>query len=94
MGTLVAFTMVAISVLIIRYVPPDEVPLPSSLRESIDSVRLRHGRNSQEVKEDDPKTKINASSSEESTKPLLEKVDIMVELPLIRKQLPLINCKT
>ncbi|KAM0980403.1 hypothetical protein COP2_013961 [Malus domestica] len=90
-GTLVAFTMVAISVLIIRYVPPDEVPLPSSLRESIDSVWLRHGRNSQEVKGDNPKTKINVSSSEESTKPLLEKVDIMVELPLIGKQLPLIN---
>ncbi|XP_010435518.1 PREDICTED: cationic amino acid transporter 3, mitochondrial isoform X2 [Camelina sativa] len=37
-GTLVAFTMVAVSVLIVRYVPPDEVPLPSSLLESICSV--------------------------------------------------------
>ncbi|KAF8103602.1 hypothetical protein N665_0187s0004 [Sinapis alba] len=37
-GTLVAFTMVAISVLILRYVPPDEVPLPSSLQERICSV--------------------------------------------------------
>ncbi|XP_062104694.1 cationic amino acid transporter 2, vacuolar-like [Humulus lupulus] len=33
-GTLVAFTMVAISVLILRYVPPDKVPLPPSLQES------------------------------------------------------------
>uniref|UniRef100_A0ACD5WA57 Uncharacterized protein n=1 Tax=Avena sativa TaxID=4498 RepID=A0ACD5WA57_AVESA len=33
-GTLLAFTIVAVSILILRYVPPDEVPLPSSLRES------------------------------------------------------------
>ncbi|XP_009343029.2 cationic amino acid transporter 2, vacuolar [Pyrus x bretschneideri] len=82
-GTLVAFTMVAISVLILRYVPPDEVPMPSSLRESIDSVWLRHGRNSQEINVEDPKTSV--------TKPLLEEVNITVELPLIKKQLPLIN---
>ncbi|KAL1197084.1 Cationic amino acid transporter 3 [Cardamine amara subsp. amara] len=44
-GTLVAFTMVAVSVLILRYVPPDEVlirlepvPLPSSLQERICSL--------------------------------------------------------
>ncbi|XP_047307806.1 cationic amino acid transporter 2, vacuolar-like [Impatiens glandulifera] len=37
-GTLLAFTMVAISVLILRYVPPDEVPMPSSFQESIDSI--------------------------------------------------------
>lgn len=35
-GTLLAFTVVAISVLILRYVPPDEMPLPSSLQGSID----------------------------------------------------------
>jgi len=40
-GTLLAFTIVAVSILILRYVPPNEVPLPSSLRESIDSVSLR-----------------------------------------------------
>ncbi|CAN6577563.1 unnamed protein product [Malus baccata var. baccata] len=88
-GTLVAFTMVAVSVLILRYVPPDEVPMPSSLQESIDSVWLRRGRNSQEINVEDPKTSV--SSSKESTKPLLEEVDIMVELPLIKRQLPLIN---
>lgn len=33
-GTLLAFTIVAVSILILRYVPPDEVPLPSSLRAS------------------------------------------------------------
>ncbi|KAG0473803.1 hypothetical protein HPP92_015660 [Vanilla planifolia] len=37
-GTLLAFTMVAISILILRYVPPDEIPLPSSLKVSIESV--------------------------------------------------------
>ncbi|KAK9061480.1 hypothetical protein SSX86_018661 [Deinandra increscens subsp. villosa] len=41
-GTLLAFTMVAISVLILRYVPPNEVPLPSSLQAAIDSVSMRH----------------------------------------------------
>lgn len=41
-GTLLAFTMVAVSVLILRYVPPNEVPLPSSLQEAIDSVSLRY----------------------------------------------------
>ncbi|XP_039139732.1 cationic amino acid transporter 2, vacuolar-like [Dioscorea cayenensis subsp. rotundata] len=45
-GTLLAFTIVAISILILRYVPPDEVPLPSSLQESIDSVSFYY--NSQE----------------------------------------------
>ncbi|KAH7675232.1 Amino acid/polyamine transporter I protein [Dioscorea alata] len=34
-GTLLAFTTVAISILILRYVPPDEVPLTSSNQESI-----------------------------------------------------------
>uniref|UniRef100_A0A0D9VX09 Cationic amino acid transporter C-terminal domain-containing protein n=1 Tax=Leersia perrieri TaxID=77586 RepID=A0A0D9VX09_9ORYZ len=33
-GTLLAFTIVAVSILILRYVPPDEVPLPSSQQES------------------------------------------------------------
>lgn len=41
-GTLLAFTMVAVSVLILRYVPPNEVPLPPSLQEAIDSVSLRY----------------------------------------------------
>ncbi|KAM0864788.1 hypothetical protein ACQ4PT_043699 [Festuca glaucescens] len=33
-GTLLAFTIVAVSILILRYVPPDDAPLPSSLQES------------------------------------------------------------
>lgn len=35
MGTLLAFTTVAVSILILRYVPPEEVPFPSSLQDSI-----------------------------------------------------------
>ncbi|KAK4431980.1 Cationic amino acid transporter 2, vacuolar [Sesamum alatum] len=42
LGTLLAYTMVAISVLILRYVPPHEVPLPPSFQEAINSVSLRH----------------------------------------------------
>ncbi|KAF7819247.1 cationic amino acid transporter 4, vacuolar [Senna tora] len=35
-GTLLAFTTVAVSVLILRYVPPDEMPIPFSLQKFID----------------------------------------------------------
>lgn len=45
-GTLLAFTMVAISVLILRFVPPDELPLPSSLQERIESVSNHIGTSS------------------------------------------------
>lgn len=45
MGTLLAFTTVAVSVLILRYVPPDETPLSSSLQESIESVSSQFGGN-------------------------------------------------
>ncbi|RAL50893.1 hypothetical protein DM860_005249 [Cuscuta australis] len=41
-GTLLAFTVVAVSVLILRYVPPDEVPLPPSFQEAIDAVTIRY----------------------------------------------------
>ncbi|KAK7285319.1 hypothetical protein RJT34_20086 [Clitoria ternatea] len=41
-GTLLAFTTVAISVLILRYIPPDEVPLPPSFQEPIDSVSTQY----------------------------------------------------
>ncbi|CAN1765257.1 Cationic amino acid transporter 2, vacuolar [Linum perenne] len=48
-GTLLAFTAVAVSVLILRYVPPDVVPVPSSLYESIDASPLLFGFDVEEV---------------------------------------------
>ncbi|OMO72526.1 hypothetical protein CCACVL1_17731, partial [Corchorus capsularis] len=74
-GTLLAFTMVAISVLILRYVPPDEVPLPSSLQESIDSVTLRYSGETLEI-----------STSGDSIKPLLINKNVAVDCPIIEKQ--------
>ncbi|KAJ6951820.1 cationic amino acid transporter 2 [Populus alba x Populus x berolinensis] len=80
-GTLLAFTMVAISVLILRYVPPDEVPFPSSLQETIDSVSLRYS--SQDVYEE--KAAIHAGTSKDSKLPLLGKAKT-IEYPLLVKQ--------
>ncbi|GMY20155.1 cationic amino acid transporter 2, vacuolar-like [Fagus crenata] len=73
-GTLLAFSMVAISVLILRYVPPDEVPLPSSLQESIDSVSLEYGRSGQKINGKRSKVKFGTSTTD-SDKPLLFKED-------------------
>ncbi|EPS66887.1 hypothetical protein M569_07889, partial [Genlisea aurea] len=55
LGTLLAFTTVAVCVLILRYVPPDEVPLSPSFREAIDLVSSRRATSSR------------AFSSEEAT---------------------------
>jgi cationic amino acid transporter 1 len=87
-GTLLAFTMVAISVLILRYVPPDEVPFPSSLQETIDSVSLRYS--SQDVYEE--KAAIHAGTSKDSKLPLLGKAKT-IEYPLLVKQEAQSNCK-
>ncbi|XP_059462267.1 cationic amino acid transporter 2, vacuolar-like [Corylus avellana] len=88
-GTLLAFTMVAISVLILRYVPPDEVPLPSSLRDSIDSLSLQYGKSTQDINGED--SKVNVGTSKDSAVPLLVKEDASAEFPLIAKQLFLGN---
>lgn len=87
MGTLLAFTMVAISVLILRYVPPDEVPMPSSLQETIDSFSLQCGSSKKINRED------FEDSDKDSSKPLIGEVVVSVEIPLIAKRLPLGNCK-
>ncbi|EXB68043.1 Cationic amino acid transporter 2 [Morus notabilis] len=88
-GTLLAFTMVAISVLILRYVPPDEMPLSSSLQDSFASHSLQYGRSTKGINGEDPV--VIVGSSKDSTQPLLEQVDISVEIPLISKQLNLGN---
>ncbi|KAJ9179872.1 hypothetical protein P3X46_008186 [Hevea brasiliensis] len=75
-GTLLAFTMVAISVLILRYVPPDEVPFPSSLQDTIDFVSLRYRSNGE-------KSEVDGGAS--STSPLLGK-NAVVDYPIIVKQ--------
>ncbi|KAK7336301.1 hypothetical protein VNO77_16837 [Canavalia gladiata] len=75
-GTLLAFTMVAISVLILRYIPPDEVPLPPSLMDSIASVAKQYSLSSEDA---------NVGISE-NQKPLIVKQGACIDYPLI------INC--
>ncbi|XP_010677773.1 cationic amino acid transporter 2, vacuolar isoform X2 [Beta vulgaris subsp. vulgaris] len=74
-GTLLAFTMVAISLLIIRYVPPDEVPLQSSLQDSIDAVTSRYNGITQDF-----------GTCQDIAKPLLDKVAVEVDFPVLLKQ--------
>lgn len=70
-GTLLAFTMVACSVLILRYVPPNEVPLTPSHQESIDTVSLQHSSSNQKI--DEENSKVCAGPSNEITRPLIAK---------------------
>lgn len=76
-GTLLAFTVVALSVLILRYVPPDELPLPSSLQGRIDSVSFICG----ETNSSD-----HVGTSNSSKQPLIGKNDASVHFPVIEKQ--------
>ncbi|XP_068635868.1 cationic amino acid transporter 2, vacuolar-like [Aristolochia californica] len=84
-GTLLAFTVVAVSILILRYVPPDEVPLPPSLQDSIDSISLpTNDENEEESKEqtNSPKeANVISSDGESSTSyPLIEKEAVQAKL--------------
>lgn len=88
-GTLLAFTMVAISVLILRYVPPDEVPFPSSLQDTIDSVALQYDLNGQDINCET--SEIDAGTS--STLPMLHKNNAAVDYPEIVQQEAQGNCK-
>ncbi|KAG6696829.1 hypothetical protein I3842_09G168500 [Carya illinoinensis] len=81
-GTLLAFTTVAVSVLILRYVPPDEVPLPSSLQESIDSMSLRFSGDIQEVDYNKSKDPTDSHHSQY----LHDKGDASLGYPLIEKR--------
>ncbi|KAJ0265639.1 hypothetical protein HA466_0018890 [Hirschfeldia incana] len=70
-GTLLAFTIVAVSVLILRYVPPDELPLPASLQDRIDSVSFISG----ETKSSDH---VGTSSNSTTKQPLIGENDASV----------------
>ncbi|KAK1626791.1 hypothetical protein QYE76_001106 [Lolium multiflorum] len=75
-GTLLAFTIVAVSILILRYVPPDEVPLPSSLQASF--------RLSQECDEE----KARDENREQGTSEINDVIVVeSISDPLIEKQL-------
>ncbi|EOY10496.1 Cationic amino acid transporter 4 isoform 4 [Theobroma cacao] len=83
-GTLLAFTVVAISILILRYAPPDEVPLPPSLQQSIDSVRMQLDDDSQGTgrKNFNGVVDIVEQSSHQ-----LEDGEAEIQCPLIQKQI-------
>ncbi|MCL7042236.1 hypothetical protein MKW94_007731 [Papaver nudicaule] len=82
-GTLLAFTIVAISILILRYVPPDTVPLSQSFLGSIDPIPS-YSIN----QETDGGNQINhvATSSDYNKKSLIQE-EASVDYPLIVKQL-------
>lgn len=83
MGTLLAFTAVAVSVLILRYVPPDEVPLASSLHESVDSASLQYsGGDIQGVASQNFKGSPNYSATSQC---LLDKAGTSTKHPLLQK---------
>ncbi|KAG4912752.1 hypothetical protein AAZX31_19G104500 [Glycine max] len=77
-GTLLAFTMVAISVLILRYIPPDEVPLPPSLQDSIASVLKRYRLSNAETNVEYADANVVSS---EYRKPLIIKEDVSIDFP-------------
>lgn len=89
-GTLLAFTMVACSVLILRYVPPDEVPLTPSHQESIDTVSLQHSSSNQKI--DEENSKVCAGPSNEITRPLIAKEGASAD-PVVVKNVVLDRCK-
>ncbi|KAI3994124.1 hypothetical protein MKX01_012381 [Papaver californicum] len=82
-GTLLAFTIVAISILILRYVPPDTVPLSQSFLGSIGPIPSYSIS-----QENDGGNQINhvATSSDYSNNSLV-KEEASVDYPLIVKQL-------
>ncbi|GAB2295989.1 Carnitine O-acetyltransferase mitochondrial [Dionaea muscipula] len=73
-GTLLAFTMVAICLLILRYVTPDEAPIPPSLQEFVDAVSVQ-----------DTGFTPNFDSLKDDAQPLLDK-GVVAGFPLILKQ--------
>ncbi|XP_042054751.1 cationic amino acid transporter 2, vacuolar-like isoform X2 [Salvia splendens] len=92
-GTLLAFTMVAISVLILRYVPPDVVPIPSSLQEAIDSVSSKYRSTTGLIDSDADDFDAKAITSQ-TTVPVLVSEQTPLEDPLLEKAAVQLNCFT
>ncbi|XP_059594863.1 cationic amino acid transporter 2, vacuolar isoform X2 [Vitis vinifera] len=84
-GTLLAFTTVAISVLILRYVPPEEVPLVSSLQEPLDSVTSQFHHDTQDIGTETSKNLLG--SCEDDRQPLLGEEESLIGYPLNKKEL-------
>ncbi|XP_012492471.1 cationic amino acid transporter 4, vacuolar isoform X2 [Gossypium raimondii] len=81
-GTLLAFTVVAISILILRYAPPEEVPLPSSLQQFIDSVRKQLDDDSQSME----RKEFNDADIVEQSPSQSVYGEASIQYPLIEKQ--------
>jgi len=82
-GTLLAFTTVAVSVLIIRYVPPDEVPIPSSLLTSVDQLL---GHSGGHIGEDRATSPVDPASYSEDSH-LHDKSEALLGHPLIIQEI-------
>ncbi|XP_020082017.1 cationic amino acid transporter 2, vacuolar-like [Ananas comosus] len=82
-GTLLAFTIVAVSILILRYVPPEEVPMPSSFRESIDTVSFRNSQENNNEKAKD----ITGLEDHKSGTSRAKDVEVSSDYPLIVKEI-------
>uniref|UniRef100_A0A9I9CUX6 Cationic amino acid transporter C-terminal domain-containing protein n=1 Tax=Cucumis melo TaxID=3656 RepID=A0A9I9CUX6_CUCME len=85
-GTLLAFTTVAISVLILRYVPPHESPLPSSLQEAINSTLSQLDGESQ--KTDSNFLGDSSGFHENNIQDSNDEGNDMLSYPLIERQVP------
>ncbi|XP_026417996.1 cationic amino acid transporter 2, vacuolar-like [Papaver somniferum] len=83
-GTLLAFTIVAISILILRYVPPDEVPLSSSLHETFDSVSTRYSYTTPEIDGSNTKDPVISTKSSKYFQP---EAETSIGYPLIVKDI-------
>ncbi|KAF9661225.1 hypothetical protein SADUNF_Sadunf19G0046100 [Salix dunnii] len=83
-GTLLAFTSVAVSVLILRYVPPNEVPLQPSLQQLIDSPSLQFSSDSPEDAYQNPK---GSCSNYDLSQHLLDNIRTSIECTLLQKHM-------
>ena len=90
-GTLLAFTMVAVSLLILRYIPPDEVPIPPSLEESNNLVPSKYRLISDHIYVKNAEANSGAS---EHNKPVVIKEDMSIHYPLISKNFAISNCES